>query len=882
MVEHRGMVNHLAAKIEDLGIAPGDVVAQTAGVSFDIFVWQLVAALGAGAATAIYDDDTVREPDAQLRALANDRVTIFQIVPSYLGAMLDALEGSSALAELRLRAVSVTGEAVTPALCGRFLERFPAARLLNAYGPTECSDDITHHWVTRADAEALRVPIGRPIHNTAIHIADDRMRRAGVGVTGELIAGGIPVGRGYIGDPIRTAAAFVPDPFSTEPGARMYRTGDLARLRPDGIIEFLGRRDHQVKIRGHRIELGEIDAVLCSFDSVRDAVTVLAKAQGVPPRLVAFVIAEGSASELSEADLRVQLSTKVTPAMVPSRIAVVDALPLTRNGKIDRKQLERWSLDLSTATAAESVEEAPRDAKEAAVRDVFGVVLGATSVGRGDNFFDLGGDSILSLQVVSKLRQRGFRVTAKDVFQHQTVADLAEHLTRSEEKKSAAFEGGKVELAPVQRRFFDMPGEGKDRWNLGVRVRLQRELDIGELEAAAPLLLSAHPLLRTRFSLAAGGIGFEQIVDAEGRAAVLAVPAGEAGVDLLCRQITLEGAKLALGLTASRRDELLVVAHHLVTDAVSLQVIVDDLLSILDGDTNVQHEETHFAGWLGALRDVRTSPSYAEEASFWRESVERASRTGEIPVDQDVIDREGGRAHLTRSLDRSTTEALLDKLRDDFRIHPLEALAASLAAALGGWMPEQATLWLEGHGRDDLDERVDLTRSVGWFTSIYPVTLPQSDDRAQRLRAAKEAIRAVPRGGAGFTAYELAVEGALPKLGVTLNFLGDLDRNAGQSPLLRSVEPLIAALRAPECGRMEVLDVAGYVSGGELQIVVSHGARHSAATIEAILDRLFVELDQLAKGDAVESADVVVASDFSATMLTDEDLAALRAHLDSL
>ncbi|WP_437671269.1 amino acid adenylation domain-containing protein [Sorangium sp. So ce131] len=885
MVEHGGMVNHLLAKIEDLGITEGDVVAQTAGLSFDIFVWQLLAALGAGGITVVYDDDVVRDPDAQLRALADDRVTIFQIVPSYLGALLDVIDGLESPPALPLRAVSVTGEAVQPRLCARFLERFPEVRLLNAYGPTECSDDITHHWILPEDTRGLRVPIGRPIHNATLYVVDDRMRLSGIGVPGELLAGGLPVGRGYLGDPDRTASSFVRDPFAAEPSARVYRTGDVARVRPDGIIEFLGRRDHQVKLRGHRIELGEIDSVLCSLPAVREAATVLVKPERAQPRLISFVVSSDSAGGGIDvaAALRAELAQRLTAAMVPSQIVAVDALPLTRSGKVDRNELERRGLGLDFVGPGAATVEEPRTSREIAVQEVFSAVLGAPSVGRADNFFDLGGDSISSLQVVARLRQRGFRVSARNIFQHQTVAALAAHLEEADRRSTAAFQVGEVPLSPLQERFFATPGEGLDHWNLGVHVQLARELELHELAAASEILLRAHPMLRARFEPRAGG--FTQTVEEHGRVAVLCVPGPSAGgVERLCREISLSGPKLALGLVEGRSDEVMVVAHHLVTDAVSLQIIVEDLLSAIEGGREVLPEVTSFADWLHALRSVAGSPAFADEEAFWAEAIRRAFPADEIPVDHEAVqDYEGARAHLARSFDRATTQKLLDRLRDVFRIQPLEALVAALAESLSGWMPrERITMALEGHGRDELDERVDLSRSVGWFTAVYPVTLEITDDRAQRIRAAKQAVRAVTRGGAGFTGFEAAEmrRGREPwRLGVTLNYLGDLDRNAGNHALLRSVEPLITGLRAPERGPMELLDVAGYLSGGRLHIVIGHGARHDPSTIQGILDRMFDELERLADEDALQGANVVVASDFSATALSEDDLAALREHL---
>jgi thioesterase domain-containing protein/acyl carrier protein len=427
------MLNHLQAKVEALGLGPGDAVAQTASQCFDISIWQLLAPLVSGGRVELIDDETARDPLALLPRLAERGVTVFETVPSLLGAGLAALAGRAggppALPELRW--LLLTGEALPPALARDWLAAYPAVPVLNAYGPTECSDDVTHHRIDRPpDAEAAAVPIGRPLPNTEIHLVDPRLRRVPLGVAGELAVGGAGVGRGYLGDPRRTAAAFVPDPFSGRPGARLYRTGDLARRRRDGAVEFIGRLDHQVKVRGFRIELGEIEAALGRQPEVAEAVVAVRRAAaGTGETLVGYV-RPAAGAEPEPAALRRGLERLLPDYMVPTAWVVVDRFPLTANGKIDRATLPEPAPE---AAAGAEPADAPRDTLELKLAEVWRTALGVPALGVHDDFFDLGGHSLLAVRLMAMVeKETGREVPLSALFAGPTVAELAAVLRRSD------------------------------------------------------------------------------------------------------------------------------------------------------------------------------------------------------------------------------------------------------------------------------------------------------------------------------------------------------------------------------------------------------------------------------------------------------------------
>ncbi|MFF4398373.1 non-ribosomal peptide synthetase, partial [Streptomyces sp. NPDC001480] len=380
------------------------------------------------------------DPSALFAMVREERVAVLEVVPSLLRAALDAwdVEGPAGGApELPgLRWLMVTGEALPADLCERWHARYPRVPLMNAYGPTECSDDVTHAVIRAGDALDGRVPIGGAVRNTRLYVLGDELQPVPVGVPGELYVGGAGVGRGYLGDPARTAGTFMADPFAGA-GTRMYRTGDRVVQRADGQLEFIERRDHQVKIRGRRVELGEIEAALRGLETVADAaVAVLPDASG-NPRLVGYL----TGPDAHPLGVQAELSELLPAYMVPSAWLVLAELPLTANGKLDRKALPR-----PERTDETPVREAGTE-REGVLCALLAEVLGMPSVGVDEDFFALGGDSIRSIQLVSRARAAGLALTTRDVFTHRTAAALARAAHRVEEEVPAQPEGELIELS---------------------------------------------------------------------------------------------------------------------------------------------------------------------------------------------------------------------------------------------------------------------------------------------------------------------------------------------------------------------------------------------------------------------------------------------------
>ncbi len=450
MVTEQGLVNHLRSKVSMLQLGSADVVAQTASQGFDISVWQLTAALLCGARILVVPDDVARDPDRLLRDVQSQEVTVLETVPAILQGMLDsaARAGDDAPTLARLRWLLPTGEALPPALSRRWFERYRHVPLLNAYGPAECADDVAMAMITAPpEVTDVHSPIGRPIANLRLYVVDNWLEPVPLGVAGELCVAGIGVGRGYLHDQAKTAEAFVPDPFSDERGARLYRTGDRVRVRSNGTMEFLGRRDHQVKIRGVRIELGDIESRLQAHPDVSEAVAMVRQDHPGQKRLVAYVVPRDGTTCDSEVLIRL-LREELPEPMVPAVIVMVPALPRTVNGKVDRQALPQLGQESTRGWTA------PRTATETKLAAVWAEVLGVERVGVHDNFFELGGDSILSLQVVSRAKTHGLPLTPRHLFQHQTIAELAEAGDDQAEDRADArgsADSRTIESAPAPR-----------------------------------------------------------------------------------------------------------------------------------------------------------------------------------------------------------------------------------------------------------------------------------------------------------------------------------------------------------------------------------------------------------------------------------------------
>jgi amino acid adenylation domain-containing protein/non-ribosomal peptide synthase protein (TIGR01720 family) len=908
MIEQSGMLNHLYAKIEELELTAADVIAQTASQSFDISVWQLLAALLVGGRVHVVEDEDTHDPRRLLSLLESAGITIFETVPSMLRSILDeASEGGKRPALDALRWLIVTGEALPPELCRRWLELYPDIPLLNAYGPTECSDDVTHYAIRTSPAlSEARVPIGTPVANMQLYILDGSLRPVALGVPGELCVGGVGVGRGYLNDPERTAAIFIPDPYGAKAGARLYRTGDLARQLPDGRIEFLGRIDHQVKIRGFRIELEEIESVLTQHEDVREAVVIASEELGEGKRLVAYIVPVQEAAPSVRA-LRAFLRERLPEYMTPQAFVTLDEIPLTSNGKVDRRRLP------APALRSESEEDfaAPRNRAEEILAEVWCKVLGLERVGIYDNFFELGGDSILSIQVASKANQSGLRIAPMQIFQHQTIADLAEvadTVTATQAEQSIVT--GSVPLTPIQQWFFEQQIVSPHHWNQAVLLHSRETLDAGVLEQTVAHLLTHHDALRLRFlrdgetwqqvndpvavDLPFTLIDLSEVEESE-QAAAIEAAAREAQVSLDLEQGPLVRVVL-MQLGEGRGSRLLFVIHHLVVDGVSWRILFEDIETLykqlIRGEVvTLPAKTTSFKGWAERLAEYARSEKLYEERDYWMEQA--GLEVSPLPLDTPGgLNTVASVGAVVEALSVEETESLLQEVPKAYRTQINDVLLTALAQAFGEWTGDSRLLLaLEGHGREEIFDGLDVSRTIGFFTSTHPVLLECSDvgNPGGALMSVKEQLRAIPQHGIGHGVLrylsgdakvcEQLKAAMSPE--VVFNYLGQVDH------VLPASAPFFLARESsgPVCDergiRPRLLDINAAIMGGRLRIEWSYSQNlYERETIERLAASYTEALRELIEHCLSPDAGGYTASDFAPFQWSQADLDQITSVLN--
>jgi amino acid adenylation domain-containing protein/non-ribosomal peptide synthase protein (TIGR01720 family) len=732
VVTHDGIGSLIATAIDRLGVSSESRVLQFASIGFDVAVWDLCMALCVGA-QVILVPSARRVAGAELTDyLAEHRVTHLILPPSLVAALPPECS-------LPAGAVLVVGtEAIPAELVARWSSHL---RVVVAYGLTEATVNSTL-WQASPDWSGP-IPIGRPDPNTRLYVLDASLQPVDVGVPGELFVAGRGLARGYLGQPGLTASRFVADPFGT-PGSRMYRTGDRVRWR-DGNLEFLGRLDNQVKIRGHRIEPGEVESVLMEHRTVAAAaVTVVEDPRGVR-RLVAYLA--GVSVDVDA--VRTHLTSRLPDYLIPTSFVVLDELPLTPNGKTDLSALP-------TPQWADRNPTAPRTPTEHVLAKAFADVLGVSNVGIHDTFFELGGDSITAIQLVNAARAANLTLTPRDIFHHRTVAALA---TVAQASTPLTTDDGQGEApsTPIIRWLAEQSGP-IDSFYQSALIPTPPGLTHARLVASLQTILDHHPLLRAsladNWALHIPPPGTIRATDLLTTDPQHAVDALDPRAGIMVRAVWSESA-----------ERLLLVAHHLVVDGVSWRILLGDLNALWEG-RELAPTGTSFKHWASQL----TQLSKVDEIPLWRRQLEGPDPLlGQRPLGpQDTV-------ATSRSLTISSP-AITSRY---------DVLLAAFALAVSRWRGGAEVLVdLEGHGREEhVVPGADLSRTVGWFTSMFPIRLDQGSDSRAAVMRVREQLKALPDNGIGFGLVSHLIDAPRPQL--LFNYLGRLsgaEFSAGRDP----------------------------------------------------------------------------------------------------
>ena len=896
MLSHRGLVNYLHWATTSYGVTEGAGVPVHSPLGFDFTITSLFAPLLVGSdVLMLSESDGLAELGALLETKRN--LSLVKLTPSHL-ELLERLVPAEKMAA-NAKAFIVGGEGLNWETLKFWQKVAPQTRIFNEYGPTEAVVGCCVYEAESESRETGPVPIGKPIGNMEMYVLDEGLEPVGLGVVGELHIGGIGVARGYVNEPGKTAEKFIPHPFSRKGGERLYRTGDLGRYREDGNIEFLGRRDTQVKIRGYRIELEEIEAALTSLPDVKEAL-VIVREEDRDKRLVAYVVSAAGQST-SASDLRAHLRGRLPQYMIPAAFVILAEMPLTRNGKVDRR-----ALPAPDSTAADRSYTAPRTPQEKALVDIWTNVLGRKRVGIHDNFFELGGDSILAIQIVSKAKQAGLQLSPRHLFLHQTVAELAA-AAQTGDGVSAEQEPviGHVNLTPVQHWFFERDYPVRHHFNQSLLLEVREDFDPSLAKRVLQEWIAHHDALRLRFVQEPTGwrqfnaapddtVPFEW-VDLSALIEDEQIAAIETHAAQVQASLNLSEGPLVrvvfFHLGAGHPVRLLIVFHHLVVDGVSWRVLLEDLQTVWEqlrrGDeVRLPAKTTSFKYWSERLVELAQSDELREEMKYWLALPWDEHRP--LPVDfQDGRDSNASASTISVLLSVDETRALLQEVPAAYHTEINDALLTALALSYGKWAGSPALLIdLEGHGREDIFDDVDLSRTAGWFTSIFPVLLKLDHETGagEALTSVKEQLRSIPRRGLGYgllrylsrDAATTSALRALPVAEVSFNYLGQFDQVfPAASPFTMAAENA-GPERDSQGGRSHLLEVSGLIAGEQLRISWTFSENiHRRETIEELAQAFLSELQALIAHCQSSEAGGYTPSDFA-------DFGWSQSELDSI
>ncbi|MCM3267859.1 non-ribosomal peptide synthetase [Paenibacillus elgii] len=892
-IEHRSVCNAVEAAIGLFGLSRGSRMLQYASTTFDASVLEIFATLASGASLCLISPEATAGGEALHRFLEEQRITAMLLTPSVLSTLTPERLPDS------LRTVGTGGEACTLDLRAWLSD---CRRLLNLYGPTEATIFATAH---EFDADSPSACIGHPVANTQIYILDESLQPVPIGVRGEMYIGGAGLARGYRNHPELTAERFVDHPF--RPGEVMYRTGDYGCRLPDGSIEYLGRRDDQVKLNGIRIETGEIEAVLNGHPAVKEAAVLVrqvASASASGKALCAYYVAD---RELDTAELRALLLDRLPAYMVPAHYVRLEAFPLTSSGKLDRKRLPE-----PAAVGGPAAEFVPPEGElEELMASVWQEVLGAETVGREDNFFHMGGDSIKAIQISSRLYRRGWDLEMKKIFLTPVLKELSLDLKPTDGQVQISQDAveGPIADTPIVRWFFDRDFASSDHWNLAVMLHAESALDEVALKRTLEKLAEHHDVLRSvardeggckllynRGPAEQSPIGFE----------VVALDGGDSMEPTVLEHANrLQGSidlangplmKSALFRTP-QGDHLLLVAHHLVMDWVSWRIVLEDLEAAYEQALThesdiVMPPKTHsFQAWAEAVQQYARGGEVLREADYWA-SVES---TPCVPVPRDFevtgnLTKDEAQAMFT--LPPEDTERLLKQVHRAYNTEINDILLTALGLTLKEWLnTNRIVIQLEGHGREDVVKAMNITRTVGWFTSQFPVALPMehTDDLGYQIKSVKEHLRQLPNHGIGYGLLKYTtLRESVPGLTFTqqpdicFNYLGQIDTDLRKRWFGPSPWP-VGRLTSPEAERTASLFITGYVQDRRLHVTIDYNrTHHRHDTIAALLDKLRDRLLDLICHCGEQTAAEATPSDLGYNRLTLQELDQLYDLVDTI
>lgn len=898
LLTHQGLTNYLSWATLAYNVAQGNGSPVQSSVGFDATITSLYAPLIVGKTVTLVPEEQEIETLSSLLNSESD-FSLVKLTPAHLKVLSQLNNNVETLyitsPKNSTRAFIIGGEALLENHLNFWRENFPNTRLINEYGPTETVVGCCIYDASNKPVTTNAVPIGSAIANVQLYVLDKYLQPLPVGIPGELYIGGVGVARGYLNKPELTAEKFIPNPFfegSREEKliTKLYKTGDKARYLPDGNLEYLGRLDNQVKIRGFRIELEEIEAVLNQHPQIQEACVIPHTDNSGNQRLVAYIVKNGR-----DAVERGYIASRLPDYMVPSFFVELETLPLTNNGKVDRK-----ALPIPDFSQRENVNNTPPTTeKEIILTKIWSEVLGV-NVGIDDNFFEMGGDSILSIQIIARANQAGLTLTPRQLFQYQTIAELATVAdTKPQIQAEQGIITGEVPLTPIQHWFFKQIPE-VEHYNQSVLLEIVPNLKPELLEKVWQRLLTHHDALRLRYVEDNSGwrqfyvnpsdipfttVDLSDLVENEQKHKITEI-SSQLQTSLNLSECLLRC--VLFRLSASNNHRLLIIIHHLVIDSVSWRILLTDLATAykqIETGLNIQlpPKTTSFQNWANQIINYAQSKTVLDELNYWLSNI---NSHVSLPVDyqaEAIQNTVASTAQINVNLDAEQTRALLEEVPKAYHTQINDILLTALLQSFKQWKIPTLLIDLEAHGREDVFSDVDLSSTVGWFTTLFPVVLKLDDNRnlGVIIKSVKEQLRQIPARGFAYSLLRYLTKDETIKTHlqnhsqaqIKFNYLGKINFTPTDSLILGLAKEPTGELRSPKGKRQYLLEINSWISEEKLQLTWNYSRNiHSSATIENLAQTYITNLQSLITHCKSKESGGYTPSDFKAANLNQKQL----------
>ena len=886
-ITHQNIINSTAGRFNFYNENPSAFLLMSS-ISFDSSKAGIFWTLCSGGNLVISEERIEQDLVKIANIIETFKVSHTLMLPSLYKVILEHVETKKLE---HLKTVIVAGEACSKSLCQIHFKTLPNVSLYNEYGPTEASVWCIAHNIDALDMERNQIPIGKPVANAQVYLLDEQKNKVPFGTSGEIYIGGNGLSKGYLNRPELTSKVFIENPFN--PDKKLYKTGDLGKYRDDGAIEFLGRIDQQIKIRGYRVELDAIENTINNSALVKISVVVVKQDEGKPKRLIAYIIQNGS---FDESKLKRELKATLPDYMVPSSFVLIDDIPLLPNGKVDQKALSNIEIVLKPKETKET--EKPKNDIEQTLLDIWEDILNIKPLSITDNFFEIGGDSILSIQIIAKARKAGLSIAPNQLFEHQTISELAMFVDYQKESNITieSTVTGNVPLTPIQKWFFETHKTAPEYWNQNFQIKdLPKHVNKAIIQKLTNQLIATHHALRLSFLLK-GDQWHAIVLKTEEIDAFISIDISnedtsnynlkiEANLKQIQDSMTLEKGHLFKCIyfeTGNHSTNTIVLlAHHLVIDFVSWQIILNTYTAAIHN--NILPEPVAATAsiktWGNHLIELSQSKTIASEVEFWKQqTVPQATLPKDFDGDFPLLEKDISAIHF--EVDQTVTHNLVTEANAAYNTKIEELLLTALIDVLSNWIgSDNLSLAMERHGREVIDLSIDLSNTVGWFTAFFPKSfnLASTTDLASKIIATKEQMRQIPNGGVGYgiLRYLTSELGNVPYPNIVFNFLGK--QTTGEN----TIEFSSNNTRHPLTERHYYLEINALIKDDVLSLNWSYSNKiHKSETIQTLINSFNESLRHIITHCTNSDTVKYTPSDFEDVDLDQTDLDNLLNDLD--